>query len=71
MTKYLRRSKASEYLKDIYGISRTPQTLAKLACMGCGPDYVYDGKIPLYSIKMLDAWAESILKPRAMEWVKA
>lgn len=32
----LRRSAASEYLKEKWGIERKPTTLAKLACIGGG-----------------------------------
>jgi len=61
--KRLRRSQASIYLKEKYGISRTPQTLAKLAVVGGSPKFQYDGRIPLYPTDQLDSWAESILSP--------
>ena len=62
-TKRFRRSAASAYLRETWGISRTPQTLAKLACVGGGPKFQYAGKIPLYPQDQLDLWAESILSP--------
>jgi len=62
-TKRLRRTQASLYLKEKYGISRTPATLAKLAVVGGSPRFQYDGRIPLYPTSELDAWAESLLSP--------
>ena len=47
---YKRRKQAAEYLKAKYGHG-SPKTLAKLACIGGGPEMVYAGSIPLY-------WAE-------------
>ena len=57
----LRRKAASEYLLREWGISRTPKTLAKLACVGGGPPIEYDGRIPLHTEEGLDAWARSQL----------
>lgn len=57
----LRRAEASAYLKDKWGISRTPGTLAKLAVIGGSPAFQYDGRIPLYPVEELDAWAQSQL----------
>jgi hypothetical protein len=61
--KRLRRTEASEYLKEIHGISRTPGTLAKLAVTGGGPRFQHVGRIPLYPIEELDKWAETVLSP--------
>ncbi len=61
--KRLRRSEASLYLKEKYGISRTAGTLAKLAVIGGSPCFQYDGRIPLYPVTELDKWAEAILSP--------
>ncbi len=58
-----RRKEASTYLLETWGISRTPKTLAKLAVIGGGPPMCYDGRIPLYPVDSLDAWARSILSP--------
>jgi len=57
----LRRAEASKYLKAEWGISRTPNTLAKLAVIGGGPPMEYDGKLPLYTPNGLDAWARDRL----------
>lgn len=53
----LRRHQASSYLKNRWGISRTPKTLAKLAVIGGGPRYYRDGRFPIYPTSELDAWA--------------
>jgi len=58
-----RRSQASQYLLEKWGISRAPGTLAKLAVTGCGPRFQLDGRVPLYPIDELDRFAESVLSP--------
>ena len=58
-----RRAEASAYLKEKWGISRTPGTLAKLAVVGGSPRFQLDGRIPLYPEEELDRWAASILSP--------
>ena len=60
-TRRLRRKEASAYLLDEWGISRTPKTLAKLATTGGGPPFEKDGRFPLYTPPVLDAWARSKL----------
>lgn len=57
----LNRKKASEYLLNRHGVRRAPQTLARLACEGRGPDYVSDGRFTLYTPESLDRWVASIL----------
>ena len=57
----LRRDRASKYLKDEWGISRTSKTLAKEAVNGGGPTMGYDGRIPLYTTDSLDEYAEGVL----------
>ena len=59
----LRRTEASHYLRERWGIVRAPQTLAKLACTGGGPRYQCAGRIPLYPEVELDRWAQSLLSP--------
>lgn len=61
--KRLRRTEASDYLKNEHGISLAPKTLAKLAVTGGGPPYQKDGPFPLYTPDGLDAFAESRLSP--------
>jgi hypothetical protein len=56
----LRRKEASEYLKRRWGIDRAASTLAKLAVVGGGPKFQHAGRIPLYPIIELDAWASTI-----------
>jgi hypothetical protein len=58
-----RRTEASTYLKDVWGISRTPKTLAKLNVIGGGPLVEYDGRIPLYTEPNLDDYARGVLSP--------
>ncbi len=59
----IRRSEASAYLKEKWGISRNPATLAKLACIGGGPKFQHVGRVPLYPCEELDLWAEAMLSP--------
>ena len=59
----LRRTEASTYLLDHWGISRKPSTLAKLAVIGGGPRFRVAGRFPLYEPDDLDEFAESILSP--------
>lgn len=63
ISRRLRRSEASQYLKEKWGIDRTANTLAKLACLGGGPRFEHAGRIPLYREAELDAWAASIMSP--------
>ena len=57
----LRRKEASKYLLDIWGISRKPSTLSKLATIGGGPAFQKDGNIPLYTEPGLDDFARATL----------
>ena len=60
----LRRSEASAYLFEKYGIKRTPATLAKIACTSSsGPRFRLAGRFPLYDPADLDAFAASIMSP--------
>jgi hypothetical protein len=59
-----RRADASAYLKDNWGLSYTPGTLAKLACSGGGPPMEYASRFPLYPQDGLDTWAASKIGPR-------
>ena len=61
--RYLRRAEASRYLADVWNVSRTPATLAKLACTGGGPPFQLSGRFPLYTEQGLDDWAQSLLGP--------
>jgi hypothetical protein len=60
-TTYRRRRAAAEYLREQRGIPCSEKTLAKLACIGGGPTYRLYGRIPLYSIADLDAYADAKL----------
>jgi hypothetical protein len=59
-----RRADASAYLKEAWGLSYTPGTLAKLACTGGGPSMEYASRFPLYPQDGLDAWAAARIGPR-------
>jgi hypothetical protein len=58
-----RRSEASAYLKENYGLSYTTATLAKMAVVGGGPPYHAGPRFPLYPEAPLDAWARQKLGP--------
>lgn len=53
---YLRRKKAGEYLKQKYGFG-SEKTLAKLACVGGGPEFRKAANAALYEPAKLDEWA--------------
>lgn len=59
----LRRKEASVYLLENWGISRTPNTLAKLATVGGGPSFERESRFPLYITDNLDIWAGEQLSP--------
>lgn len=59
----LPRKDASHYLKEKWGIERSPKTLAKYATVGGGPRFRKDGKHALYAPDDLDAFAASTLSP--------
>jgi hypothetical protein len=60
----LRRSEASHYLKEKFGIDRKPSTLAKLAVVGGSPPFRHAGRFPLYAPDDLDSWARSIISEK-------
>lgn len=62
-TRRLRRSEASRYLAERWGIQRAATTLAKAASTGGGPRFQKAGRIPLYPETELDRWAEALLTP--------
>ena len=59
----LRRTEASAYLREEWGVVRAPSTLAKLACIGGGPRFESANRTPLYREEELDASAQSVLSP--------
>jgi hypothetical protein len=56
-----RRAEATQYLTEHHGIRRAPSTLAKLACIGGGPEFQSVNRVPYYTPKALDEWATSLL----------
>jgi len=57
----LRRKDVPAYLAERHGIDIAVSTLGKLASIGGGPTMQYSGRIPLYHVEDLDAWAEARL----------
>ncbi len=55
---YLRRKQAGEYLKGKYGFG-SEKTLAKGAVTGDTPLFRKAGRVVLYEIDALDAWAQA------------
>lgn len=56
---FLRRKEAAKYLRDKFGFG-TERSLAKLACVGGGPEYRKVGeRVTLYEPPKLDEWALS------------
>lgn len=54
----LRRSEASRYLRERYGIGLAPSTLAKMFSQSSnGPPAFVASRWPLYPRDQLDAWA--------------
>jgi hypothetical protein len=60
--KYLGRKDAAQYIKDNY-FPCSPKTLAKLACIGGGPEFRKAGRRPIYEPPKLDVWARSRIGP--------
>jgi hypothetical protein len=60
----LRRRDVPAYLAERHGIDIAFTTLNKLATVGGGPAMQYAGRIPLYHVDDLDAWAQERLTPR-------
>jgi hypothetical protein len=63
MTKYFRRSRAAQYISEVWGLPCATRTLAKLATTGGGPEMQRAGRIPLYTPAACDAWVEAKLSP--------
>ena len=57
-SQFLRRKRAAEYLKERYGFG-SEKSLAKLACLGGGPEFRKAGSIVLYEPAKLDEFALS------------
>jgi hypothetical protein len=57
------RAEAARYIAERW-FPCSPKTLAKLAVVGGGPKFRKAGRIPLYAIEDLDAWASSKIGPR-------
>lgn len=64
---YLRRKQASEYLKEVWGLSYAESTLARLCSQGVGPETHLDGRTALHTPAALDAFAKSRIKPARLK----
>ena len=53
----LRRFEVPDHLERVHGLTIANATLAKLATLGGGPPFFKAGRVPLYPIPELDAWA--------------
>lgn len=59
----LRRTAAAQYVTENY-FPCSPKTLAKIACTSSeGPPFRMAGRVPLYPVTRLDAWALGKLGP--------
>jgi hypothetical protein len=68
----LRRSQASQYLWEKYGLRYALQTLAKYACQGMGPEFQYVEKVPYYTTTNLDRWVlDRLSRPRVRTWQRS
>lgn len=61
-SKYLTRAEASAYIAT-FGISVSPKTLAKYACLGGGPAYRLFGMRALYTAEDIDTWLAEKISP--------
>jgi hypothetical protein len=59
----LTTTQLTKYLREKYGVSRTPATLSTLACVGGGPPFRKDGRLRVYPILKADIWVEKQLSP--------
>ena len=60
----MRTPEASKYLEAVHCVTRAPNTLNKLACIGGGPAFRKAGaRTRLYDRAELDRWALEILGP--------
>jgi hypothetical protein len=62
--KYLSRFAAAVYLRAVYGLSCTADTLAKKAVTGYGPPFRRGGRSAVYEIPDLDTWAQGLIGPK-------
>ena len=60
---YLRRPQASQYLADVWGLAYSPATLAKMCCLGTGPETHHWGRIAMHTPEGLDVFARSRIRP--------
>jgi hypothetical protein len=54
---------ACRLLSEEFGIERSPATLAKLRCIGGGPQFLKARRAVIYPEDALREWARSMLSP--------
>jgi hypothetical protein len=59
---FLVRKAAAQYITENY-FPCSPKTLAKLACIGGGPEFRRAGRIPIHEPHKLDSWVQSRIGP--------
>lgn len=59
---YLRRAEVPGFLKKELGLTIAIATLAKMACLGEGPEVEYFGRIPVYRDDKTLAWGRSRIR---------
>lgn len=61
-SRYFSRKEASRYLNEKFGVNCAPQTLAKYACQGGGPNFFKFNRDAVYTDLDLDLWFRGKLK---------
>ena len=62
--RYLRRAEVPAFLKEKLGVTISPQTLARMASLGEGPEMEFFGCIPIYRQDKILAWGRSRISHR-------
>jgi len=58
MTKYLKRNEAANYLNGV-GVTASKSSLARMAMLGDGPEYVVIRQRAYYKPEWLDNWLDN------------
>lgn len=59
--KWLHAHEAPQYLEEAHRVRRSKKTLAKLRCIGGGPEFRKVGRYVIYAPEALDAYAASLI----------
>jgi hypothetical protein len=60
-SRFMNRKETSEYIEGKFGVSYKPNTLARLACVGGGPEYLKIGQRVVYTPESTDRWIAGML----------